>query len=60
MSLKLRPQCVILMANRDMTMQDEVFNNSLALFASDSEEIRAAAAFAVGKCSHYMIPLLHY
>jgi len=31
-----------------MTLQNDVFNNSLALFASESQDIRAAAAFAAG------------
>lgn len=35
-------------ARRDMTSQNDVFNNSLALFASESQDIRAAAAFATG------------
>ncbi|KAF8303097.1 TIP120-domain-containing protein [Clavulina sp. PMI_390] len=32
----------------DMTLQNDVFNNAVALFASPSQEVRAAAAFAAG------------
>lgn len=33
----------------DMTLQSEVFNNSIALFAAKSQDVRAAAAFAAGE-----------
>jgi cullin-associated NEDD8-dissociated protein 1 len=32
----------------DMSNQTDVFNNALGFFKSDSEEVRSAAAFAVG------------
>lgn len=37
-----------LYTRRDMSLQNDVFNDSLALFASESQDIRAAAAFAAG------------
>ena len=38
----------MLMFSSDMTPQYEIFTQAIELFSSDSEEVRAAAAFAAG------------
>jgi cullin-associated NEDD8-dissociated protein 1 len=38
----------MLMFSSDMTPQHEIFTQAIELFSSESEEVRAAAAFAAG------------
>jgi cullin-associated NEDD8-dissociated protein 1 len=45
----------MLMFSSDMTPQHEIFTQAIELFSSDSEEVRAAAAFAAGMLTVFIV-----